>query len=392
MRLLMRRWKRAACLTRALESLPSDMELQERGRAGRGLTRPELALLLSYAKIALQHDILESRVPDDPQLEAWLTRLFPAAPARALRAGIDGHSLRREIIALGLTNTVVNRGGPAMAVRLAGETRRPAPDVALAFMAAREVFDLPALWQRIDSLDGRVQGEAQLRLYEATRDLVNTDPLVPARRCCARQTLPAPSPGTGPDWPRWRPRWRASCRRAVRRAWSRGAPSRRRRCPRRPCCRYRPPRGAGPGTGHHRNSAGAGCRPCRRPACSSRSASTAHRRPARQGRGHRHPRHYDRLAIAQALGQLAAAHAAFTRRDPPVASRPGVPPWASASTASSRARGCGGGRGLLTVSRLLVPPANSANWPLGPLLEHEPGWTAHRVAAARSRQRKPALS
>jgi glutamate dehydrogenase len=60
-----------------------------------------------------------------------------------------------------------------MAVRLAGETRRPISDVAHAFMAAREVFALPALWQRIESHDGKAQGEAQLRLYQATRDLVN---------------------------------------------------------------------------------------------------------------------------------------------------------------------------------------------------------------------------
>ena len=149
----------------------------ERGRAGRGLTRPELAVLLSYAKIALQHDILQSKVPDEPQLESWLTAYFPPLLRERYRAGIDGHSLRREIIALGLTNAVVNRGGPAMAVRLAGETRRPASDVAHAFMAAREVFDLPQLWQRIDALDGRVQGEAQLRLYEATQDLVNAQTL-----------------------------------------------------------------------------------------------------------------------------------------------------------------------------------------------------------------------
>jgi glutamate dehydrogenase len=89
------------------------------------------------------------------------------------RAGIDGHSLRREIVALGLTNTVVNRGGPATAVRLASELGCSTPEVARAFMVVREVFDLPRLWQRIDALDGRIGGEAQLSLYEATRDLLN---------------------------------------------------------------------------------------------------------------------------------------------------------------------------------------------------------------------------
>jgi glutamate dehydrogenase len=175
--LLMRALEARGLLDRAIEALPSEMELQERARAGHGLTRPELAVLLSYAKIALQQDLLESPVPDEPQLASWLTGYFPPLLHERFGEAIRNHSLRREIVALGLTNAVVNRGGPAMAVRLATETGRPTPDVAHAFMAVREVFDLPQLWQRIDALDGTVGGEAQLRLYEATRDLVNAQTL-----------------------------------------------------------------------------------------------------------------------------------------------------------------------------------------------------------------------
>jgi glutamate dehydrogenase len=171
--LLMRALDMRGLLDRALEALPSDMEMQDRVRAGRGLTRPELAVLLSYAKIALQQDLLQSRVPDEPQLESWLLGYFPPLLRARFRAGIDGHSLRREIVALGLTNAVVNRGGPAMAVRLAAETQRPTSEVARAFMAVREVFELPQLWQRIDALDNKVRGEAQLDLYQATRDLID---------------------------------------------------------------------------------------------------------------------------------------------------------------------------------------------------------------------------
>jgi glutamate dehydrogenase len=164
-------------LDRPLEALPSDMEMQERARAGRGLTRPELAVLLSFAKIALQHDLLESEVPDTPALESWLTAYFPTALRERYAGGIEKHSLRREIIALGLTNAIINRGGPAMAVRLADETARTTADVAYAFLATREVFELPALWLRIDALDGRAKGDAQLALYAATQDLVNAQTL-----------------------------------------------------------------------------------------------------------------------------------------------------------------------------------------------------------------------
>src|SRR5581483_4703426 len=175
--LLMRTLEARGLFERSLEALPSDKEMQERGHAGRGLTRPELAVLLSYAKIALQHDLLESAVPDAPELEPWLIAYFPTALQERFAEDVRKHSLRREIIALGLTNAIVNRGGPAMAVRLAEETARTTADVAAAFLAAREVFELPSLWQQIDALDGRAKGAAQLALYAATQDLINAQTL-----------------------------------------------------------------------------------------------------------------------------------------------------------------------------------------------------------------------
>jgi glutamate dehydrogenase len=167
---------------RRLEALPSDKELEERGRAGRGLSRPELAVLLSYAKIALEHDLIASKVPDEPLLESWLDAYFPAELRRRFPEGIAGHSLRREIIATSLTNAVLNRGGPALAVRLADATRRPTPDVALAFLAVREVFELPALWRRLDALNGTVAGNTQIGLYQRTRELVSAATLFMLRQ------------------------------------------------------------------------------------------------------------------------------------------------------------------------------------------------------------------
>jgi len=175
--LLMRALEARGLLDRALEALPSDLEMQERARAGRGLVRPELAVLMSYAKIALQHDLLDSRVPDEPTLRPWLVHYFPPALRERFAEDIERHSLRREIIALRLTNAIVNRGGPPLAVRLAEETRRVPAEVAHAFIAVREVFDLPALWRRIDALDGKVRGAAQLSLYQAVQDLVRAQSL-----------------------------------------------------------------------------------------------------------------------------------------------------------------------------------------------------------------------
>ena len=356
--LLMRALETRGLFTRDLESLPGDGELQERGRAGRGLTRPELAVLLSFAKIALQHDILQSKVPDESQLESWLAAYFPPLLSERYRAGIDGHSLRREIIALGLTNAVVNRGGPAMVVRLAGETRRPASDVAHAFMAVREVFDLPQLWQRIDALDGRVQGEAQLRLYEATQDLVNAQTQwflrngaaltdltgTIARHKAGLAVLTEALDGALP------PRRRADLEREARRLGEGGIPA-----DLAADVARLDVLGEAPAITEIAQIAG---QPVPAAARTFLEIGEHLRIPdlGAKGAAIASSDQYDRLAIAQAISQLAAAQATFTRS---AIAAGGAEAWRAAQGGrldrlQSTLEDVAGGEGTLTVSRLMV--------------------------------------
>ena len=115
-------------LDRAVEFLPDDMELAERARRSQPLTRPELAVLLAYAKLALYADLLDSGVPDDPYLGRELGRYFPQdARARNIPDALDKHRLRREIIATQLANSMINRGGPSLVVRIADQTGAAPP-------------------------------------------------------------------------------------------------------------------------------------------------------------------------------------------------------------------------------------------------------------------------
>jgi len=166
---LIRELEERGLIDRRLEALPGDHELAERVRQGRGLTRPELAVVLSYAKIALLHDLLASRVPDDPYLSGLLADYFPPALRAQFPDDIASHRLRREIVATTLTNGLVNRFGPAGPLTLADVAGRPVTDVAFAFMAARGTLGLASLWARIDALDGKLSGEMQLGLYERVR-------------------------------------------------------------------------------------------------------------------------------------------------------------------------------------------------------------------------------
>jgi glutamate dehydrogenase len=166
---LMRRLEASGLLDRELEVLPSDMEISERRTP---LTRPELAVLLAYSKIALYSELINSPVVDDPYLSTVLTDYFPATMRDRFAAEIETHALRREIIATMLANATINRGGSTFVVRLSEETGREAGDIAYAFAAAMGVFSLSALIGEIDALDNKIDGQRHLTLYLLAQDVV----------------------------------------------------------------------------------------------------------------------------------------------------------------------------------------------------------------------------
>ncbi len=157
---------------RDLEQLPSDETIANRVAAGQSFTRPEIAVLLSWAKIELTEALIQTDVADDPVNETLLTEYFPPALQERYRADLLDHRLRREIIITRIANSMVNRAGPAMLVRLKDATGRETEDIAASFMATRTVYDLPPLWAAIDDLDNKLSGAVQLDLYAQTQGLL----------------------------------------------------------------------------------------------------------------------------------------------------------------------------------------------------------------------------
>ena len=137
-------------LDRAVEFLPDDMQLAERRRRSQPFTRPELSVLLAYAKLSLYDDLLESTVPDDPYLGRELGRYFPKEIAERFPDALDHHRLRREIIATQLANSMINRGGPSLIVRIADQTGATPAGIASAFAAVRDSYGMTALNAEID--------------------------------------------------------------------------------------------------------------------------------------------------------------------------------------------------------------------------------------------------
>jgi glutamate dehydrogenase len=153
--------EKAGRLNRALEYLPDDEEFAERRAAKLGLTSPERAVLLAYAKIALYDEIAASDVPDDPWISTALERYFPEPLRDRYRAQIQAHPLRREITATHVTNSMVNRVGSVFVHRMQEETGARPPDVVRAYLVVREAFGFVDLWKAMEALDYKVPDRVQ---------------------------------------------------------------------------------------------------------------------------------------------------------------------------------------------------------------------------------------
>lgn len=138
-------------LNRAVEGLESNEELTRRGQEGRGLTRPELAVLLSTSKIALQAALEAGRITEDPTLTPELCEAFPKIMREKHGDAILQHRLRREIIATKIANRLVNRLGIAAPFALAEEEGASLGQVAAAFVAAERLFGMETLWIELET-------------------------------------------------------------------------------------------------------------------------------------------------------------------------------------------------------------------------------------------------
>jgi glutamate dehydrogenase len=212
---LMRHLEVRGLLDRKLEALPDDGALETRTTAKRPLTRPELATLLSYAKIAMTDDLLASTFPDQPLVAGFLTTALPAPLSQRFGADVAAHPLRREIVATAATNDLIDRLGPAAPLALAAATGRSMAEVTLGASLLDQACGFDRVWAAIHGFDGRLRGEAQLDLYRrvqrslraAIRSLLSTsealtDPIATARTLgAAWAALPARAPAAGGEMP-----------------------------------------------------------------------------------------------------------------------------------------------------------------------------------------------
>jgi glutamate dehydrogenase len=161
---LIRALEKNGVLNRVIEFLPSEESLLERRKAGKGLTRPELAVILAYSKIDIYNSLLAGDVAEDPYLGNELETYFPTALQKRYAELMPKHRLCREIICTAVTNGIVNRMGSTFVHRMQEETGVSASTVARAYTIAQESLSTPALWAAVQALDNKVPASVQISM------------------------------------------------------------------------------------------------------------------------------------------------------------------------------------------------------------------------------------
>lgn len=158
-------------LDRKIEGLPDEETIENRQRAGKGLTRPEICVLLSHAKINFTKQLLACDLLDNKNMQSWVMDYFPEVLQDKYPDEVRRHRLSREITAMSLANSIINRLGPTFLNTKMKKTGASCSEVTKAYIIVRDAFELPALWASIEAMDNKVPAEVQLKAMGEIRKL-----------------------------------------------------------------------------------------------------------------------------------------------------------------------------------------------------------------------------
>ncbi|MBT4710429.1 MAG: NAD-glutamate dehydrogenase [Alphaproteobacteria bacterium] len=167
----MRELERDGRLDRELEFLPDDEVIAERAAAVAGLFRPEISVVMAYAKNTLYEALLESDLPEQPYLAGVLRDYFPTPMRKKYDGAIKAHRLRREIVATAVSNGMVNRVGATFVSQISQEGGFTEAAIARAYSVVVEAFALEDLWAGVEALDNKVPAELQTTMLLEAADL-----------------------------------------------------------------------------------------------------------------------------------------------------------------------------------------------------------------------------
>ncbi|MFT4520420.1 MAG: glutamate dehydrogenase [Halioglobus sp.] len=158
-------------LDRQLEYLPDDEQLRELTAKGIAWSRPELSVLISYAKVWLKDELNPPEPHSDEYLLRYLFRAFPQQLNELAPQDIRDHQLANEIIATRIANDMVNRMGFTYCFRLVDSLGVSPMQVANTFVVVMHLFDLDALWVDIEEMDYSLAAQEQYELLSQVMEL-----------------------------------------------------------------------------------------------------------------------------------------------------------------------------------------------------------------------------
>jgi glutamate dehydrogenase len=162
--------EKTGSLDRGIEFLPDEAEIDERRQKNMGLTRPEIAVILSYAKIDLYDGLTDSSQTFEDFLTTDPQRYFPPVLRRRYVDLIPTHPLSREILATLIANNIVNRMGSTFVQRLKQDTGADTVTIARSYVIAREICQASEIWSTIESLDNEIPATLQqTMMFEVSR-------------------------------------------------------------------------------------------------------------------------------------------------------------------------------------------------------------------------------
>lgn len=157
-------------LNRSVEALPDEQELQDRIRAGESMTRPELAVLLSYTKMDLYNHARQEPWPEPTVIEPFIERYFPDPIVENHGPALTNHRLRKEIALTTLINYCVDSAGCVFFHRLEEELGAGLMKLIRSYLTADKLAGAESIRQQIFDLDNSVPASTQYQAWQSIVD------------------------------------------------------------------------------------------------------------------------------------------------------------------------------------------------------------------------------
>ncbi|NRR32059.1 NAD-glutamate dehydrogenase [Oxalobacteraceae bacterium] len=159
-------------LSRELEQLPTVAELARRKIDGRGLTTPELAVVIANVKNRFKRILSALPLTDASWAESILKPYFPDLLV-ATRSAL-AHPLANAILATVLANESVNRCGPLMLRDLANDHGKDEADVILAWGQSWSALNMAPVFEALDADALNVPRAISIKVDGRTRALLKS--------------------------------------------------------------------------------------------------------------------------------------------------------------------------------------------------------------------------